>query len=70
MGSRLKKAIKNQWVTVKGIYHTKNMRAIETNFDCCDFYGRGARCNAPDGFVCTNGYASAIIQKWLQSEAE
>ena len=35
MGSRLKKAIKNQWVTVKGIYHTKNMRAIETNFDCC-----------------------------------
>lgn len=38
--------------------------------DCCDFYGRGARCNAPDGFVCTNGYASAIIQKWLQEEAE
>lgn len=38
--------------------------------DCCDYYGCGARCKAPDGFVCTNGYASAIIQKWLQSEAE
>ena len=35
MSRRLKKAIKNQWVKVKGIYHTKNMRAIETNFDCC-----------------------------------
>ncbi len=35
MGSRLKKAIKNQWVTVKGIYHTKNMRSVETKFDCC-----------------------------------
>lgn len=37
--------------------------------DNCDYYN-GARCKAPDGFKCTNEYAAAIIQKWLQEEAE
>lgn len=27
-------------------------------------------CNAPFGFICTKGYAAALIQKWLQSEVE
>ena len=37
----------------------------------CDFHFADARndCKAPDGFLCTKGYAAALIQKWLQSEA-
>ena len=35
MGSRLKKAIKNKWVTVNGFYHIDGTRAIEKNFNCC-----------------------------------
>ena len=27
-------------------------------------------CNAPFGFMCTKGYAAALIQKWLHSEVE
>ena len=39
----------------------------------CDFHFVDAMnddCKAPDGWLCTKGYASALIQKWLQSEVE
>ena len=39
----------------------------------CDFHFVDAMnddCKAPDGWICTKGYAAALIQKWLQSEAE
>ena len=39
----------------------------------CDFHFVDAMnddCKAPDGWICTKGYASALIQKWLQSEVE
>ena len=37
----------------------------------CDFHFVDAMnddCKAPDGWICTKGYAAALIQKWLQSE--
>lgn len=39
----------------------------------CDFHFVDAMnddCKAPDGWICTKGYASALIQNWLQSEVE
>lgn len=39
----------------------------------CDFHFVDAMnddCKAPDGWICTKGYAAALIQKWLQSEVE
>ena len=36
----------------------------------CDFHFADAMnddCKAPDGWICTKGYAAALIQKWLQS---
>lgn len=39
----------------------------------CDFHFVDAMnddCKVPDGWICTKGYASAFIQKWLQSEVE
>lgn len=38
--------------------------------DKCDYFGGGARCKAPSGFVCTNGYAEALMLQWLKSEAK
>lgn len=38
--------------------------------DKCDYFGGGARCKAPGGFVCTNGYAEALMLQWLKSEAK
>ena len=35
----------------------------------CDFH-RCNDCNAPSDFICTKGYAAALIQEWLQSEVE
>ena len=35
----------------------------------CDF-NRCNNCNAPIDFICTKGYATALIQEWLQSEVE
>ena len=39
----------------------------------CDFHfvdEMNDDCIAPDGWICTKGYAAALIQKWLQSEVE
>ena len=39
----------------------------------CDFHFVDAMnddCKAPDGWICTKGYAAALIQKWLQTEVE
>ena len=39
----------------------------------CDFHFVDAMnddCKAPDGWICTKGYAAALIQKWPQSEVE
>ena len=39
----------------------------------CDFHFVDAMnddCKAPDGWICTKGYAAALIQKWLQEERE
>lgn len=38
--------------------------------DKCDYFGGGARCKAPSGFVCTNGYAEALMLQWLKSEVK
>ena len=35
----------------------------------CDFHFVDD-CKAPDGWICTKGYAAALIQEWLQSEVE
>lgn len=34
MSNKLKKEIKNKWVKVKGFYHTRYIRAIETDIEC------------------------------------
>ena len=39
----------------------------------CDFHFVDAMnddCKAPDGWICTKGYAAELIQNWLQSEVE
>lgn len=39
----------------------------------CDFHFVDAMnddCKAPDGWICTKGYAAALIQKWMQSKVE
>lgn len=37
----------------------------------CDFFNHDEeKCESPSGWLCTKGYASALIQKWLQSEVE
>lgn len=37
----------------------------------CEYWSKEIdSCNAPFSFVCTKGYAEALILKWLQSEAE
>ena len=39
----------------------------------CDFHFVDAMnddCKAPYDWICTKGYAAALIQKWLQSEVE
>ena len=39
----------------------------------CDFHFVDAMnddCKAPDGWICTKGYAAALIQNWPQSEVE
>ena len=37
----------------------------------CEYWSKEiSSCNAPFGFMCTKGYAAALIQKWLQSEVE
>lgn len=39
----------------------------------CDFHFVDAMnddCKATDGWICTKGYAAALIQNWLQSEVE
>ena len=38
--------------------------------DNCEYFGGGARCKAPNKFKCTNEYATAVVQKWLQSEVK
>ena len=35
----------------------------------CDFHFVDV-CKAPYDWICTKGYAAALIQKWLQSEVE
>lgn len=37
----------------------------------CDFFNRDKeKCESPSGWLCTKGYAEALIHKWLQSEVE
>ena len=37
----------------------------------CDFFNRDkGKCESPSGWLCTKGYAEALIHKWLQSEVE
>lgn len=37
----------------------------------CEYWSKEiSSCNAPFGFLCTKGYAEALILKWLQSEVE
>lgn len=38
----------------------------------CDFHldTTNDDCKAPYGWICTKGYAAALIKKWLQSEVE
>ena len=37
----------------------------------CEYWSKEiSSCNAPFEFMCTKGYAAALIQKWLQSEVE
>lgn len=37
----------------------------------CDFFNRDEeKCESPSGWLCTKGYAEALIHKWLQSEVE
>lgn len=38
--------------------------------DNCEYFGGGSRCKAPNEFKCTNEYATAVVQKWLQSEVK
>lgn len=48
-------------------------RALTEDTACkmCEYWGKEIdSCNAPFSFVCTKGYAEALILKWLQSEAE
>ena len=37
----------------------------------CDFFNHDEeKCESPSGWICTKGYAEALIHKWLQSEVE
>ena len=37
----------------------------------CNFFNHyEEKCESPYGWICTKGYAAALIQKWLQSEVE
>ena len=37
----------------------------------CDFFNHDEeKCESPYGWLCTKGYASALIQKWLHLEME
>ena len=37
----------------------------------CDFFNHDEeKCESPSGWLCTKGYAEALILKWLQSEVE
>lgn len=37
----------------------------------CDFFNRDKeKCESPSGWLCTKGYAEALIHKWLQSDVE
>lgn len=37
----------------------------------CDFFNCDKeKCESPSGWLCTKGYAEALIHKWLQSEVE
>lgn len=37
----------------------------------CGYWSKEiSSCNAPFSFLCTKGYAEALILQWLQSEAE
>lgn len=37
----------------------------------CDFFNRDEeKCESPSGWLCTKGYAEALIHNWLQSEVE
>ena len=37
----------------------------------CDFFNHDEeKCESPSGWLCTKGYAEALIHKWLQSDVE
>ena len=37
----------------------------------CDFFNHDEeKCESPSGWLCTKGYAEALIHEWLQSEVE
>ena len=37
----------------------------------CDFFNHDEeKCESPSGWLCTKGYAEALIHDWLQSEVE
>lgn len=70
-GSKFKKI--NNFEKIRNMSIEEIAKTLTDDIPCkeCEYWSKEiSSCNAPFSFLCTKGYAEALILNWLQSEAE